>query len=251
MNFSDNKLIIANWKMFGNFEFTKDYFHKISDKYFDNRIRVIVCPPYPYINYGYMLLSQHNNEQVCMGAQDVSSLIKEASTGEINYQMLEEIGAKIALVGHSERRQLFETDEIVNEKIKNLQNSSITAVLCIGETEEINSKGETNQFLSQQIKNALININEIETFFVAYEPVWAIGNNKTPSLDDIEKISSFIRKEVNNICKIDNLKVLYGGSVKQNNMNDIIKLDGVDGVLVGSFSLKTDDFFKTIENLVF
>ena len=243
------KLIVANWKMFGNFEFTIHYFKHLCDEVIDEDLKIIVCPPLPYINVAYRILVDNENEQITLGAQNISHLTDTASTGEINSQMLEENGAKFVFVGHSERRKLGETDAIINEKLKIINKSALCPILCVGESIEIKNNEKTAEFIESQLEKALTGVEKIENLIIAYEPVWSIGTGKTPTDNEIIEIANIIRNTVKQLTEVENLYVLYGGSINGSNIKDFLKIKELDGVLVGGYSLKTHEFRETLAHI--
>lgn len=245
----NKKIIIANWKMYGTYDFAIEYFEKISNLFLDKNLEIVICPPLQFINLGYKILTERNNKQVVIGAQNVSHLTEIASTGEINVKMLEECGAKTVIIGHSERRAICDSNGYINEKIKNLQSSSIRPILCIGENVTSYESGETKTFLKNQIETALQSIKKMDNLIVAYEPIWAIGTGKTPIQEDITTIAEFIKETVNSICKVKTLNVIYGGSVNDKNLHKMLQNKKIDGVLIGGFSLKIEEFCKTLEDV--
>ena len=158
--------------------------------------------------------------------------------------MLKEINTNFCLVGHSERRQYFkESNDLVRLKSTNLINKNIIPVICIGETLEEKEKKITKSILSQQLEEGLPQISNHENTIIAYEPIWAIGTGLTPSLEDIQEVHEFI-KQIDK--KLNNFKILYGGSVKSTNSRDINDLKSVNGCLIGGASLKVDEFNRII-----
>ena len=154
--------------------------------------------------------------------------------------MMRDNNIDFCLVGHSERRQYFaETNNIVNIKSSNLIEENIIPVICIGETLEQKEKNLTEEILSTQIKDSIPNLANHQNALIAYEPVWAIGTGLTPTLDEINQVHELIK---NFDTKFRNFRVLYGGSVKSSNSNEITELSQVDGCLIGGASLKVDEF---------
>ena len=246
MHENSEKIIVANWKMFGDFEFTIHYFKHLCDCMLDLNLKVIVCPPVPYINLAQRIITEHENEQICIGAQCVSASDNMSSTGEISAKMLEECGAKIVMVGHSERRKIDETDEIVNRKLAVIAGSSLGAILCVGEDESIKSKGQgaVCDFIKKQLDAALKGIKIDESIMIAYEPIWAIGSGKTPTEEEISIVANTIKEHVDN-----DVRVLYGGSVNESNINKMVSCKAIDGILIGRFSTKTHEFCSALEGL--
>jgi len=244
-----SKIIVANWKMFGSYDFAIDYFKNLCDAILPSNFLFIVCPPFPYIGVGTRIIAEHQNEQVVVGAQNVSRFSKVSSTGEISIEMLEDCMVKAVIIGHSERRAIGETDEVINKKMKLLQSSEIVPILCIGESEQDKTNGKTEETLKNQIKIALKDIKKLENLIIAYEPVWAIGSGKTPTQKELSQISAYIKTEVEKVCKVENLNILYGGSVDSNNISEMLSNDDLDGVILGAFGRDTKAFCDFFENI--
>ena len=235
-----DKIIAGNWKLNGTIESTSDYFKILQSKIsLKSNVCPIICPP-------SLLLSSFPKEKLpfYVGAQDCSIFDLGAYTGEISALMLKENNCQFCILGHSERRQLFnETNANVQLKVKRLINQNINPIVCIGETMEEKERGHTKQALSNQIEKSLPNNASNKDIIIAYEPIWAIGTGLTPSLKEINEIHDFIKNEVK---KFKGFRVLYGGSVKSNNSSDIMNLTHVDGVLIGGSSLDPNEFIKIL-----
>ena len=172
--------------------------------------------------------------------------IKRAYTGEVSCNALLDLNIEFCIVGHSERRQLFnETNNDVCIKSSRVIECKIVPIVCIGETLEEKENGKTNDILSEQLMDSIPISSNSDNTIIAYEPVWAIGTGLTPTLEEIYKTHEFIK---NHNSKFVNYKILYGGSVKVNNVKEIISLSNVDGALIGGASLKSEDFTKIIED---
>lgn len=211
--------------------FSKDFQESSNDLYIGIAPQAIHIP--------YLL----ENTQIFIGSQNCSEHKSGAFTGELGPQFLSELGAKFSLIGHSERRQLYkETTESCIEKIKNALSNNLLAVYCIGETLQEFEKNQTKEVLKDQLLPLLetFSINDQDNIVIAYEPVWAIGTGKVPTLEIISDVTSYIH----DLClqyKQD-YGVLYGGSVKPANIKDISQIPSVQGVLVGGASLKAESF---------
>ena len=233
------KIVIANWKLNGSHSFSRDYFNKIvfsESKFKDNCL--IICPPIPYIN-------DIKSKYLFKGAQDCSIESKGAFTGEISSNILKDIGCDFCIIGHSERRKLFnDTNEVVYKKINNCIDSNLIPILCIGETLNQRKENLTKEILKDQISKCLPKNINLEKLIIAYEPIWSIGSGIIPSLEEILDINTYIKKS---IFYEDKVKILYGGSVKANNYKEIINLPSVDGLLVGGASINIEEFNKIIE----
>jgi len=233
-----DKIIVANWKLNGSINFIDKYLHDLSlENMQDKSTCVIFCPPVIYAPY---LLSKLSNQYV--GGQDCSKFNKGSFTGEISSAMLKDIGCNFCIIGHSERRQLFnETDDIICEKANNLIEQKINPIICVGETLEQKKQNKTKEVLFYQLKNSLPKRSTKDNTIIAYEPIWAIGTGLSASLEDINSIHTFIKEEISNN---QNYKILYGGSVKSNNASAIMNQENVDGVLVGGGSLEPSELKK-------
>ena len=184
------------------------------------------------------------NPQLSLGAQDVSYLNSPSSTGEISVDMLTSHNCKYVIIGHSERREsLNETNESVSLKMKEIYNSQIIPILCIGEKLDEKLGKLTYKVLEQQITKAFskINFKSEKDVLIAYEPVWAIGTGQAAGHNEIKQNMKLIKKIINNIYTNNcNIYLLYGGSVNENNASEIINIDNVDGFLIGSASLEVN-----------
>jgi triosephosphate isomerase len=226
------KIIIGNWKMNGNADAANTMSKALRRIKTDNQ--VIVCPP-------FTLLKEF--KKIKVGGQDCSAHISGAYTGEVSAAMLAEAGAKCVIVGHSERRLGYnETSEIVRAKAEAALSCGLTPIICIGETAAEKKAGKTFDVLSDQLSKSVPKGGNI---MVAYEPVWAIGTGKIPSLKEIEKTHAHIQGTLESLGGGFN-PILYGGSVKADNAFDIMSINFVDGVLVGGASLRPDDFVPII-----
>ena len=236
------KYIFGNWKMNMSkdeiLQFTK---HIKTNK--DAKIGVAVSSIY----YGDCIKLQ---KQILIGVQNVSAFTKGAYTGEISANMLKDCKVDFCLVGHSERRLVFkETNQDINEKIKRLQENDILPILCMGESLEEFENGETSKVLLNQIKLCTKNIDLSKKIIFAYEPVWAIGTGKSASLDIIEQVCAFIREKLKTLNLNQEIIILYGGIVNENNCKQILNLANVDGVLVGGASNDATKFNAIINSV--
>ncbi len=233
-NFSS--IFIANWKLNGNYDFIKEYYLKLS---LNPNNCVVLCAPSIFLNR-----LETNETNLFSGAQDASTFIKGAYTGELSVSMLKDNNISFCLVGHSERRNHFkENNQIVNKKSKNLIDYKIIPIICVGETLEQKEKKMTKEILKKQIEESVPETANFKNALIAYEPVWAIGTGLTPTLKEIDEVHQYIK---NLDKKFNNFKILYGGSVKPENSVDINSLKNVDGCLVGGASLKVEDFNSII-----
>jgi len=233
---------IANWKMFGALSTLNSLnkvikFLKIFKK--SNKTKIIYCPPSTLIN---PMSKKVMNSKIQVGAQNChESLTYGASTGSINPMMLKNVGAKYVILGHSENRELGETDKLINSKIKAATKSGLKVIFCIGETLGQKRKKITKKILSKQITLGLQKVNKRKNIVIAYEPVWSIGTGIIPKPNDLFSTINFIKKKVRNI------KVLYGGSVNPKNINELKLIENIDGFLVGGASQDSKKFIDIIK----
>lgn len=221
--------VFLNWKQNGNYSEILSFFNGINS--FTSIAELVIFLPFPYLGFA------NYNKKIKIGAQDVSPFSNGAFTGEVGSEMLKEIGASFALVGHSERRKYFnENSDILSKKIKMLKRFNITPVLCIGE--ELFER--ENKTFFEKIKRQM-EIYESE-IIVAYEPVWSIGTGLVPSPNQISEIANFFDENYKT-------SILYGGSVSENNLQDIIKVKNISGVLVGGASLDFNKVNKMLEKI--
>lgn len=229
------KYLLGNWKMNMTTREIDDFARNFNTTGLSN-VYVGIAVPSVYIS------STGMKNILNVGLQNCSEYESGAYTGEISAKMVADVLADFCLVGHSERRQYFgETDEVVNKKIKQLQKYMETTVLCVGETLEQYEAGQTKKVLLEQLKKDLDGAHFLNQIVVAYEPVWAIGTGKTPTKEEIGDTTQFLNETLYSISG-KKIPVLYGGSVKPNNIQEILAIENVDGVLVGGASQKAEDF---------
>ena len=204
----------------------------------DNR-EVVLCVPFTALGG----LSKHlHGSRVKIGAQNIHWADEGAFTGEISGDMLKEVGVRYAIVGHSERRQYFgETDETVNKRLLAAQSNGIIPILCVGETKEQRDAGETEDIISKQLAQDLVDVDQTD-LVVAYEPIWAIGTGDTCESAEANRVVGAIRKQLTH----QDVPIQYGGSVKPSNIDEIMAQSEIDGVLVGGASLKPDSFGRIV-----
>lgn len=245
--------ISANWKMnpVKNQAVLpeQDYADKVIDKIAelgDIAMEISIFCPYTHL----MLMDEMAQDRFNVGAQDMHALDNGAYTGDISAELLQDIGINHVLLGHSERRQHYnETDELIAQKLRQALDKGLYAVVCIGESDMENQAGKTDEVLQTQVKNALAKNTPADRIVIAYEPIWAIGTGRVPSMDDITTTHGNLRAfigETYGIDFADSVRIIYGGSVNGNNAHEILHLPNVDGVLVGGASLHSDDFCQII-----
>ena len=243
-------LVADNWKMNGlsaslaEIAALCDQLGKPGDPGCD----VMVCPPATLIGQLAGLVGERQ-VPLLVGAQDCHSQQNGAHTGDIAAEMLADAGVGAVIVGHSERRQTYgEGDALVREKASAAHRAGLIAIICIGETAEERDAGRAEQIVSSQLIGSLPPDSDGANTVLAYEPVWAIGTGRTPSRDDIEVMHGVIRRRVATIVGVEAgyMRMLYGGSVKPDNAEELLSADDVDGALVGGASLKAVDLWGIV-----
>jgi triosephosphate isomerase len=239
-------LIAGNWKMNG----LRGSLHELAAVKAglspETGCDVAVCPPFTLISAAAVVAA---GSPLLIGGQDCSPKASGAHTGDVSAEMIADVGGKLVIVGHSERRTDHgETDGLVRAKAEAARRAGLLCVLCIGETEAERRAGRTLEVLSRQLAGSLPDGWTAADLVIAYEPVWAIGTGLTPSEDDIAAAHAHIRRELagRNAAEAAEMRILYGGSVKPGNAAAILALADVNGALVGGASLKAQDFLGII-----
>lgn len=206
------------------------------------RAEVLICPPFTLISrFAAAAAGQH----IKIGAQDCHPKSAGAHTGDVSAEMLKDAGASYVIVGHSERRVCYgETDELVRSKAEASLRAGLVAIICIGETQAQREAGETLDVVGSQLAGSLPPGAHASNTVIAYEPIWAIGTGLTPTVDDVKAVHDFIRARLVAVMGDggNEVRILYGGSVKPSNAAELMTADNVDGALVGGASLKATDF---------
>lgn len=242
-----SKLVAGNWKMHGGSLQNRDLLNAIVPATMGlNNVDLAVCVPYPYLFQAQSILQ---NTHVSWGAQNLSQHEKGAYTGEVSAVMLTDFGCRYVIVGHSERRALYAEDShTVALKFKAAQAVALTPILCIGETLDQREAGITEQVVAEQLDAVIesAGINALVKSVLAYEPVWAIGTGKTATPEQAQDVHAFIRARIAAYALevADQLKILYGGSVKANNAAELFGMPDIDGGLIGGASLVADEFIS-------
>ena len=235
-----SSFFVANWKLNGNFQFIDEFINNLLLPK-DNSKCVVICPTAIHLDY----ISKNKNG-FYVGAQNVSEHEEGAYTGEISVHSLSDLKVNFCIIGHSERRQIFqEKNEEINRKSERLIGNDVIPIICIGETLEQKEKGITKKVLEEQLMNSVPSSSNFENTIIAYEPVWAIGTGLTPTIKEIDETHRSIREQND---KFNKYKILYGGSVKASNAREITGLPNVDGALIGGASLKSEEFSKILED---
>jgi len=211
---------------------------------------VVLAPPFTALFSVGEIIKGSN---LSLAAQNMYYEDKGAFTGEISPVMLKNAGCSYVIIGHSERRKYFqESDADVNLKVKKALEAGLTPMMCVGETEEEREKGITKDIVGRQVKHGLAGLAKIDNIVIAYEPVWAIGTGKVATSVQAQEVHAFIRgilKEIFGGKASDDVCILYGGSVTQDNIGDLITMKDIDGALVGGASLKADAFIGIIRQI--
>ena len=239
-----NPIVAGNWKMNKELLEGVNFVEEIQSKFSKiSNVTIIFSPPFISLSEIKVKPPFFKSAQNCFWEE------KGAYTGEISTSMIKSCGAEYVISGHSERRELFgEIDEVVNNKNKAIFKEKLKPIFCIGETLEQRESGRTKEILSYQISAGLKDIDTIDELIIAYEPVWAIGTGMTATIEQIENAHSHIKTDVKELYNtINDVQVLYGGSVNLNNAQELINVPGVDGFLIGGASLDVDTFSSIIK----
>lgn len=240
--------IIANWKMNGNLELINDFSQKFSNLTIPQNKQIIMAPNFLHMS---AFIEKCSNRAISFAGQNCSNFPNGAKTGDTSAQMLKEIGCDFVIIGHSERRELINEENLLKDKISQALSNNLKVIFCVGESEE----DKNNDFSASKILQQLAIIDEIseinsDNFYIAYEPVWAIGSSKIPTNQEISKIALLIQNHLQKNKKGKNLenhfKILYGGSVNSNNIANLRQIKEISGFLVGGASLKTEQFLSLI-----
>lgn len=239
-------LVAGNWKMNGSkVEITtllQKLLENLSDLTF--QIEAVVCPPSIYVEYAHKLIEKSN---IQIGAQNIASNSVTAFTGEISPAMLREFDCKYVIIGHSERRLLLdETDDLIARKFQIAVDGGISPILCVGETKDQQAAGLSKAVVEKQLLAVLhkCGIDGFKSAVIAYEPVWAIGTGLTATPEQAQEIHAYIRSLLakHNTTIAENVRIIYGGSVNSTNAEALFTQPDIDGGLIGSASLKAQDF---------
>lgn len=245
--------VTANWKMHMSLLDTKKYFNEFKALHQSSKlVHTIICPP------SYLLLSVlgeiEKYSDISLGAQNMYYEQNGAFTGEISPQMLCDAGCSYVILGHSERRTIFEeTDEIIAQKVAAALKSDLIPILCIGETLKERQNGITFSVLKNQLVSSLAHIRlyeKLQNLIIAYEPIWAIGTGLNATPEQAQEAHIYIRETVSSLYNFNiakSIKILYGGSVKPSNALNLINQPDIDGFLVGGASLDAQKFNKIIQ----
>ena len=242
-------IIVGNWKMNKTIAEAKEFIAAVDGNVHDGADFGIAT--------SFLALNESikDAKNLLVAAENCHFEDNGAFTGEVSVPMLEEIGLKWCIIGHSERREMFgDTDETVNKKAKRLLKAGITPILCIGETEAQYDAGETEKVIRDQLTGSLADLcpDCVSTMVIAYEPIWAIGTGKSATKEDAQKCCAIVRDQVKVMYgeeAAEKVRVQYGGSVKPGNIEEYMACPDIDGALIGGASLKADSFNEIISKV--
>lgn len=240
----------GNWKMNKTIAESVSFVHMLKTAVSDVKdVDVLVFPTFISTNAVYNEVKGLN---IKVGAQNLFWEEKGAFTGEVSASMLKDAGCSYVLIGHSERRQYFgEVDKTVNKKVKAASLNDIVPIVCVGETLKEREENTTFKVIKKQVKESLSDLSQEEAskLVIAYEPVWAIGTGKTATPQQAQEVHAFIREIYSQLYKnaADKVRILYGGSVKPDNVSELMKQSDIDGGLVGGASLEVESFIKLVK----
>jgi len=237
------RLIVGNWKMNGNQQSNAELLAAIVAGWQgEHSAEVVVCPPDPYLLPTFEKIA---GSSILLGAQNVGEFESGAYTGEVSAQMLKELHCTYVIIGHNERRRMQgETDEQVSQKFMAAQHAGLIPILCIGESLLQRENGQQLEIIGRQLNAVFSHVGRaaFANAVVAYEPVWAVGTGKTATPQQADEVHKFIRKQLGDLA--DEVRILYGGSVKANNAEQLFALNDIDGALLGGASLNAEEFLK-------
>lgn len=242
------KLVAGNWKMNGTRAALSEL-QAIAQAHPAPQVDILICPPATLLSEAARMMEGCAPD---IGAQDCHAAASGAHTGDISAPMLADAGATAVIVGHSERRETYnETNALVCDKAKAAHEAGLVSVICIGETLAERDAGRTLDVIGAQLTGSTPDSTTSANTVIAYEPVWAIGTGKVPTLEQIGEVHDFIRENLISRFgpSISDLRILYGGSVKPGNAAEIFAVPNVDGALVGGASLRESDFTPIIKAL--
>jgi triosephosphate isomerase len=245
--------VAGNWKMNTDSHTSVNLAEGVASGSIDvagRDVDVAVIPPFVYLQ---VVVQALNRAAIAVGAQDIYYEQKGAFTGEISTSMLKDIGCNYVLCGHSERRHVMgESDELVNKKVAAAICGGLLPIFCVGEKLEEREASQTNEVVTRQMKQGLAGLSteKVSAVTVAYEPVWAIGTGLTATPEQAQEVHALIRKLLDEMYDgelAEEIRILYGGSVKPDNAADLMRKQDIDGLLVGGASLNADDFVAIIK----
>ena len=243
-------LFIANWKMFGDLNSVKSIQSvvNLSKKKNYKNAKIIYCPPYTLLN-NFVIKTRKTHLDV--GAQNCHYEINTGPfTGSISSTMIKKLGAKYVIIGHSENRSNGETNSLINKKIHSAILNNLNVIFCIGENLFEKKNKKTNKILKKQIEIGLKKIKKIDKIIFAYEPVWSIGTGKVLTNQELTKQVIIIKKIIKNKFKNQKIKIIYGGSVNNQNINNLKQIREINGFLIGGASQNSKKFIDIIKKTI-
>jgi triosephosphate isomerase len=251
------KLVAGNWKMNKTLLEANSLLINIKQLFNEgvtDKVNIMVCPPFINLYSANEILKDTG---IKLGGQNIYQKNEGAFTGEISAKMLKSAGCDYVIIGHSERRQYFsENNNEINLKAKIALENDLIPIICVGETLEQRENGSYLKVVQQQIIDCLkeIDIKNLNKIIIAYEPVWAIGTGKTATPEQANEMHMFIRKIISDLYGqviSENIIIIYGGSVNDNNAKELFSMSDIDGGLIGGASLKADSFSKIVHSAIF
>lgn len=244
-------ILAGNWKMHKNRSEAADLANALAASVGTyTQAEVVLCPTFISLE---AVAGAIRGTKIQLGAQNCHFEEQGAFTGEISVAMLKDAGCTYVIIGHSERRQLFgETDELINKKARAIYRQGLTPIICVGETLEERESNRTSDVVSMQVRGCLAGLpaEKIAASVIAYEPVWAIGTGKTASKEQAQEVHALIRSLVAELYSqdvADQVRIQYGGSVKPQNIRELMEQPDIDGALVGGASLEPDSFASIVK----
>jgi triosephosphate isomerase (TIM) len=241
--------IAANWKMNKTVAEASEFIDALLPRIAATQNDVVVCPPFTAL---HEVVERRRGTAVRVAAQNMHEAESGAFTGEVSAAMLVELDVEAVVLGHSERRQFFgETDAALAQKVPAALAADLEPILCVGESEEARDGGQTEEVLERQLQADLAEVSDddIARVVIAYEPIWAIGTGKVATPDQAQEACAFIRDVLRaREAAADDVRILYGGSVKPGNAAELLALPDVDGALVGGAALDAEDFAAIVES---
>ena len=242
-------IIVGNWKMNKTRDEALQFIYAVKNEVASSEVvESAICAPFPYLR----CLVKRQGESLRVGAQNMHFESSGAYTGEVAPDMLTAIGVSYVVLGHSERREMFnETDEVVNKKVHAAFENGLTPIICVGESLEERENGTTNQVVDTQTVAALAGLTEdqVKQVVIAYEPIWAIGTGRTATAEQANETIGYIREVIERVygCDASNaVRIQYGGSVNPSNIKELMAQEYIDGALVGGASLDPQSFLNLV-----
>ncbi len=251
MNLQRKPIITGNWKMNQKISEAIELVNGLKRELYDEEgIEIVICPPYTALSELGESLQDSN---IQLGAQDLFWESSGAYTGEVSASMLKDVGCRYVIIGHSERRHyLGETNEMVAKKVRRALDEKLIPIVCVGERLEEREEGKTFEVVKDHLANglSLVKKEEIHEVVIAYEPVWAIGTGKNATAGQAEEVHAFIRKLLGDVfdkTAAARVRIQYGGSVKPENIAELMEEEDVNGALVGGASLTIEGFSQIVK----